>query len=158
MSPLPSGVAVLFVRLPESYPPPSREAGGVVIHRCQRHPFRDGPTPNRKDPYYYKIIYRVTGILIINHRLLQLLSFRQTHGVLLLDTNKCDVNSNVYDEMLANTYAAHLFSSASFYNLSEAWKLSATRGPVPPARMIRPSGLMFWNLVNGAWMRLAALL
>ena len=54
MSPLPSGVVVLFVRLPESYPPRSREAGGVVIYRCRGHPFRDGPTPDGKDPYYYK--------------------------------------------------------------------------------------------------------
>ena len=53
MSPLPSGVAVLFVRLPESYPPPSREAGGVVIYRYRGPSFRDGPTPNRRDPYYY---------------------------------------------------------------------------------------------------------
>ena len=54
MSPLPSGFAVLFVSLPESYPPPSREAGGVVIYRCRGHPFRDGQTLNRKDRYYYK--------------------------------------------------------------------------------------------------------
>ena len=50
---LPSGVAVLFVGLSESYPPPSREASGVVIYRCRGHPFRDGQKPNRKDPYYY---------------------------------------------------------------------------------------------------------
>ena len=56
MSPLPSGVAVLFVRSPESYPPPSREAGGVDIYRYRGHPFRDGPTPNRKDPYYYRLL------------------------------------------------------------------------------------------------------
>ena len=59
LSPLPSGIAVLFVRLPESYPPLSREAGGVVIYRCRGHPFRDGPTPNRKDPYYYSILLAI---------------------------------------------------------------------------------------------------
>ena len=61
MSPLPSGVAVLFVRLPESYPPPSREAGGVAIYRYRGPPFRDGPTPNRRDPYYYNTVTVLRG-------------------------------------------------------------------------------------------------
>ena len=57
---------------------------------------------------------------------------------------------SVYEGLLADTYAADLYSFASFYNLSEAYKeLSLTRGPLPPARMIRPSGLVFWNLVKG---------
>ena len=38
LSPLSSKVAFLFARLPESYPPPSREVGDVVIFRCNGHP------------------------------------------------------------------------------------------------------------------------
>ena len=37
LSPLPSEVAVLFARFSESYPPLSREVGGVVIYRCRGH-------------------------------------------------------------------------------------------------------------------------
>ena len=53
LSALQSGVAIIFARLLESYLPPSREVGGVVIYRCRGHPHCDGPTLNRKDPCYY---------------------------------------------------------------------------------------------------------
>ena len=55
IEPSPFRVAVLFARLPESYPPPSREVGAVVVYCCRAYPLRDGPTPNQKDPYYYNL-------------------------------------------------------------------------------------------------------
>lgn len=47
-------------------------------------------------------------------------------------------------------HATDIFSYSSFYNLRTAYKQFASRiGPIPPARMIRPSGLVFWNLEKG---------
>ena len=55
-----------------------------------------------------------------------------------------------YDELLGNTHAVDIFSFVSFYNVSKAYKCLATnRGPLPLARMIRPTSVIYWNHVKG---------
>ena len=64
--------------------------------------------------------------------------------------NSAEHIPSAYDELLDDTHATDLFSYASFYNLCTAYKrLASTVGPLPPAIMIRPSGLVFWNLLKG---------
>ena len=55
-----------------------------------------------------------------------------------------------YDELLHKTHATVLDSYASFYSFSNAYKSLANHsGALPPARMIRPSALVFWNSLKG---------
>ena len=55
-----------------------------------------------------------------------------------------------YDDLLQGTFATDLTSFASYYNLSLAYKSLVTlKGPQPPARMIRPTALIHWNVVKG---------
>lgn len=51
-----------------------------------------------------------------------------------------------YDALLSSSHASDLFSFASYYNLSMAYKsLVAKNGPLPPSRLIRPTMLVYWN-------------
>ena len=56
-----------------------------------------------------------------------------------------------YDDMLQASFASDLHCFASFYGLSMAYrKLVRDRGmPLPPARMIRPTLLFYWNSLRG---------
>ena len=55
-----------------------------------------------------------------------------------------------YEDLVENTFAADLYSLASFYNLSQAYKALVHRnGPLPPSRMIRPLLLVYWNTLKG---------
>ena len=56
-----------------------------------------------------------------------------------------------YDDMLQASFASDLHSSASFYGLSMAYKkLVRDKGmPLHPARMIRPTLLVYWNYLKG---------
>lgn len=55
-----------------------------------------------------------------------------------------------YDNVLQSSHRSDLYSYASFYNLCRAYKqLAWTSGPLPPAKMIRPAALVFWNHLKG---------
>ena len=57
---------------------------------------------------------------------------------------------NRYDVLLEDTFATDLYSLASFYNLSQAYRnLVQKNGPLPPSRMIRPTLLVYWNTLKG---------
>eukprot|EP00178_Gracilaria_changii_P016681 TRINITY_DN479_c3_g1_i11.p1 TRINITY_DN479_c3_g1~~TRINITY_DN479_c3_g1_i11.p1 ORF type:complete len:1373 (+),score=138.00 TRINITY_DN479_c3_g1_i11:3191-7309(+) len=64
--------------------------------------------------------------------------------------DKADKIPKQYDALLLDSYATDLYSFGSFYNLAKAYKqLANDKGPLPPSRMIRPSALVFWNLLKG---------
>ena len=58
---------------------------------------------------------------------------------------------NEYDDLVQNTFASDIHSFASYYNMSTSIKkhVIQTGLPITPARMVRPSVLVFWNAVKG---------
>ena len=56
-----------------------------------------------------------------------------------------------YDTLIEESYASDIGSFASYYNLSRALRtlVIENQKPAPPAKMLRPKSLVYWNAVKG---------
>ena len=56
-----------------------------------------------------------------------------------------------YDDLLKSSNASDLYSFASYYSLGIALRkrIMERKSPLPPARMIRPTILVYWNALKG---------